>query len=112
MKSEERRDASIKKAPLWFTASGLQLPHAVQTIIDAKVSVPQNSKSVKSDFSLKDSLGNILTEAQAEYFKDSKGRDEKGNLLVVYHGTFEDFTIFDISKGEAISTKTRPIFTK
>ena len=48
-------DASIKKAPLWFTASGLQLPHAVQTIIDAEISVPQNSKSVKGSFSLKDS---------------------------------------------------------
>lgn len=49
-------------------------------------------------FSLKDSEGNTLTEAQQEYFKDSKVRDENGNLLVVYHGTYEDFTVFDISK--------------
>lgn len=34
-----------------------------------------------------DSEGNNLTEAQAEFFKDSKVRDAEGNLLVVYHGT-------------------------
>ena len=34
-----------------------------------------------------DSQGNKLTKAQQEFFKDSKVRDEKGNLLVVYHGT-------------------------
>ena len=43
----------------------------------------------------KDSEGNTLTEAQQEYFKDSKVRDEDGNLLVVYHGTRKaDFTVF------------------
>lgn len=34
-----------------------------------------------------DSQENKLTKAQQEFFKDSKVRDEKGNLLVVYHGT-------------------------
>lgn len=33
------------------------------------------------------SQGNKLTKAQQEFFKDSKVRDETGNLLVVYHGT-------------------------
>lgn len=37
--------------------------------------------------SLKDSEGNTLTKEQAEYFKNSKARDKKGNLLVLYHGT-------------------------
>ena len=46
----------------------------------------------------KDSNGKTLTEAQAEYFKDSKVRDENGNLRVVYHGTGADFTVFDKSK--------------
>lgn len=31
-------------------------------------------------------------------FEDSKIRDEKGNLLKVYHGTSEDFEEFDIEK--------------
>ena len=34
-----------------------------------------------------DSEGTQLTEAQQEFFKDSKVRDSKGRLLVVYHGT-------------------------
>ena len=45
-------------------------------------------------FSRKDSQGNELTEAQAEYFKDSKVRDEYGNLLVVYHGSGNQFNEF------------------
>lgn len=35
----------------------------------------------------KDSQGRELSPEQQEYFKDSKVRDENGNLLVVYHGT-------------------------
>lgn len=46
-------------------------------------------------FSLKDSDGRELSEQQQEYFKDSKIRDEDGNLLVLYHQTENDFTIFD-----------------
>lgn len=60
--------------------------------------IPQNPKSVKSDFSLKDNEGNTLTETQAEFFKDSKVRDENGNLLVMYQGASEDFTVFDRKK--------------
>lgn len=44
---------------------------------------------------IKDSLGNILTEKQIEYFKDSKVRDSSGNLLVCYHGTDARFDTFD-----------------
>jgi len=46
-------------------------------------------------YSMRDSAGNELTEAQAEYFKDSKVRDENGNLLRVYHGTNSEFYEFD-----------------
>ena len=49
-------------------------------------------------YSLKDSQGNTLTKEQAEFFKDSKVRDEDGNLLVVYHGSPNEFTVFDESK--------------
>lgn len=48
-----------------------------------------------------DSTGRELSAEQQEYFKDSKVRDEDGNLLVVYHGTDADFTVFDASKGRA-----------
>jgi hypothetical protein len=46
----------------------------------------------------KDSHGNELTAEQQEYFKDSKVRDENGNLLVVYHGSASEFTVFNKSK--------------
>ena len=54
--------------------------------------------SADIQFSLKDSDGNTLTEAQQVYFKDSKVRDENGNLLVMYQGASEDFTVFDRKK--------------
>ena len=52
----------------------------------------------QKNFSLKDSKGKALTQAQSEYFKDSKVRDENGNLLVMYQGASEDFTVFDRKK--------------
>jgi len=45
------------------------------------------------------SEGNTVTDAQYDYFKKSKVVDDEGNLLVVYHGTDSDFTVFDVSKG-------------
>lgn len=43
---------------------------------------------------MKDSLGNILTKEQEEFFKNSKIRDNNNNLLVVYHGSDKKFDIF------------------
>lgn len=40
-------------------------------------------------YSLSDSDGRKLTKGQQEYFKNSKVRDENGNLKVMYHGTGE-----------------------
>ena len=46
-------------------------------------------------FSLSDNQGRNLTKEQQAYFKDSKVRDENGNLLTMYHGTPNgDFTVF------------------
>jgi len=41
-----------------------------------------------------DNEGRELSKEQQEFFKDSKVRDENGNLLVMYHGTKDNFTIF------------------
>lgn len=46
-------------------------------------------------YSLSDSDGRQLSPEQQEFFKDSKAVDDKGQLLVLYHGTSEDFTVFD-----------------
>jgi hypothetical protein len=45
-----------------------------------------------------DSEGNPLTEAQLEFFKQSKCLDEYGNLFLVYRATNHDYDTFDISR--------------
>ena len=55
----------------------------------------------KTKYSLSDTQGRSLSKSQQEYFKDSKVRDEDGNLRVVYHGSSEDFTVFDRTKARA-----------
>ncbi len=58
-----------------------------------------NTKNDDIRYSLKDSEGKKLTKEQQEYFKNSKIRDENGNLLVMYHGTTRGgFTVFDGGK--------------
>ena len=48
-------------------------------------------------YSLSDSQGRTLTKEQQEHFKNSKVRDENGNLKVMYHGTSNGgHTVFDI----------------
>ena len=64
-------------------------------------SISQTGKKDNGKFSLKDSDGRELSEQQQEYFKDSKIRDEDGNLLVVYHGSSESFNTFDRTKTRA-----------
>lgn len=50
----------------------------------------------KSDF--KDSEGKYISNQQADYFRDSKIRNENGDLLVLYHQTDSDFNIFDTKR--------------
>lgn len=61
-----------------------------QTGTDVNTSISE--KGVK--YSDRDSKGRKLSAEQLEYFKNSKVRDKNGNLLVVYHGTPESFTVF------------------
>ena len=57
---------------------------------------PTLSDDINENISTKniDSVGNILSDNQASFFKDSKVRDSSGRLLPVYHGTKDDFTVF------------------
>lgn len=55
---------------------------------------PGNEKS-NTKFSVRDNTGRELTPAQQEFFRNSKAKDENGNLLVMYHQTDGDFTVFD-----------------
>lgn len=54
-----------------------------------------NKREFDVRYSKKDSEGNTLSAEQQEFFKNSKIRDENGNLLVVYHGTNKDFFEFN-----------------
>lgn len=65
-----------------------------------KTIVPQNGSKSQAQNSDRDNLGNTLSEGQAEYFKDSKVRDENGNLLVMYRGDSSEFTVFDRKKSK------------
>nr|DAH93427.1 MAG TPA: chromosome segregation protein [Caudoviricetes sp.] len=59
----------------------------------------QKNGKEKNRYSLKtDSQGRELTEAQREYFKDSKVVDSDGQLKVMYRGGTGDFTVFDRKK--------------
>lgn len=61
-----------------------------------KENISSNKENFNKRYSLNvDSEGNELSDRQQEYFKDSKVRDENGNLMVMYHGTpYGDFTVF------------------
>lgn len=59
-------------------------------------------ESGNAKFSMRvDSEGRELSEAQQEFFKDSKVRDEEGRLLTVYHGSDKEFFVFDRAKARA-----------
>ena len=58
---------------------------------------PTNN-DIRYSLPTQDTEGNILTDGQMEYFKNSQARDEQGRLVPVYHTTnYGGFTIFDPS---------------
>ena len=104
-------DTNKNRTNTWLNAVGLQLPSVALTHLGSigNITYVEGNVNIKgipyaqfvkneSNFSLKDSDGNTLTKEQQEYFKDSKVRNENGNLLVMYQGSAEDFTVFDRKK--------------
>lgn len=71
---------------------------AQTTSAASEQSIGQSGQKVNSKLLKEDSQGRSLTEAQREYFRDSKVVDEDGRLLPVYHATDETFTVFDRDK--------------
>ena len=76
---------------LWMKALQASLKNDV---VDAN---GKTMRSVKE--SAVDSEGTELSKEQQEYFKNSKVRDENGNLLVMYHGTGKLFNTFNMNDG-------------
>lgn len=79
VKTQQAKDAEFTKA----------MPKVLDRITKEIVKPSDNVK-----YSDRDSLGNELSKEQQEYFKDSKIRDKKGNLMVLYHGTTANFNTF------------------
>ncbi len=63
--NENLLDASIKKAPNWFSSRGLQLPKLVQTILDANNTIPTSSQKVNRNLEEKFSDARNSTDAEA-----------------------------------------------
>ncbi len=68
--------------------------------VDKNYTPDSNIKSMKKNANgmETDNQGRQLSKQQQEFFKDSKVRDENDNLLTVYHGSNNEFTIFNIKK--------------
>lgn len=71
------------------------LPHTVAEHYGNERRKTKLGENVK--FSLSDSTGRKLTKEQAKHFKDSKARDDNGNLQVVYHGTNKERNNFELA---------------
>ena len=76
-----------------FSMSEAQREKALNSITNVSPDMLGNVK-----FSDRNSNGKELSKGQQEYFKDSAVRDENGNLLVMYQGSANDFTVFDRKK--------------
>ena len=80
----------------WYKANGFVENKGKNTdflISDTMYKLPDT----KVQYSLSDNQGRTLTKEQQEYFKDSKVRDDDGNLLVMYHGSQSKFNEFNSS---------------
>lgn len=72
---------------------------------------PSKDKDIRYSIEL-DSEGNNLTEEQARFFENSKVRDARGNLIVLYHGSPNVFDVFEKRPGLNSGTPTgRHYFT-
>ena len=92
LKKHHPRDGQAKSAEDYKKAKGDSAISKIKAV-DGSYAIQIADNEIKR--SERDSEGNALTEAQQEYFKDSKVRDKKGNLLVLYHGTNAHFTVFN-----------------
>lgn len=84
---------SKTKSGLGVSTSSKSIPQYNQNVKDNGIRAERTSNTTEYD-----NQGNKLTKAQQDFFKDSKVRDENGKLKVVYHGTNNEFTIFDRNK--------------
>lgn len=90
----------IKESESYTAVATNKSPNAILKDSDGGI-VAQNGVDVKSKLSLSDSDGKKLSKEQQEFFKDSKIRDDNGNLKVMHHGSGDAFTVFDRKKAKS-----------
>ena len=83
--------ASLDKPEVTHGATISDVSETIIPEMDASV----NSGKRKPGTLVFDSNGNNLTVRQAAYFSRSVVRDRDGHLLMLYHGTGAEFTVFD-----------------
>lgn len=59
---------------------------------------PTSDNDIRYAIPNRDSYGDALSDEQVKYFKNSSVLDESGRLLVLYHQTGSEFTVFDTNK--------------
>ena len=74
----------------------------VKEKLSGRDTVGVRKSQIKAEFYEQyDTAGRRLSAEQQEFFKDSKVRDENGNLIALYHGTENGgFTVFDAAKSD------------
>ena len=84
-----KNSSSLKSAdPVTYAEDGSVIPLSER--FD-----PENN-DIRYSLPTQDADGNILSNGQMEYFKNSQARDEQGRLVPVFHGTNQGgFTMFD-----------------
>jgi len=97
---EKRTQNTVNSSKDKTGRSSASIDTVSQPDTSVNTSIRESTGDDTARFSMKDSEGNELSEQQAEYFKDSKVRDEDGNLLVMYRGGKTGFTVFDRSKSK------------
>lgn len=95
-----------EKAWMPFNANAIKSADTITYAEDGSV-IPlserfdPNNNDIRYSLPTQDSDGNILTDGQMEYFKNSQARDEQGRLVPVYHTTNKGgFTIFDPERSD------------
>lgn len=89
-------ELEIKRRQSDESATREKHPNTSKELPSSDATVAQEEGIVNGKFSVSDSTGKQLSKGQQEYFKDSKMRDENGNLKVMYHGSQDaGFHVFD-----------------
>ena len=93
---------NIKSAdPVTYDIGYKENGNRTKSVIPLSERFDPTNNDIRYSLPTQDSDGNILTDGQMEYFRNSQARNSEGKMQVVYHTTnYGGFTIFDPSYSE------------